>query len=201
MTTLACMERRFFEPDAAQVAAALLGHYLVVGHGDSLRGGLIVETEAYRVDDPASHGFRGETARNRSMFGEPGTAYVYFIYGNHHCVNVVCRERGLAEAVLIRALAPRFGMEAMRRCRRGLPDRQWTSGPGKLCAALGIDRSHDGLDLCDSTSAVRLARHPNVAEARREQGPIVSGPRVGISKAATWPLRFRLAGSVFCSGR
>src|SRR6185503_12814982 len=152
--------RAFYEPSAEIVAPRLLGHWLVRRTEDGLSGGLIVETEAYLADDPACHAFQRETVRNRAMFGPPGHGYVYFIYGNHWCFNAVCRPRGLAEAVLIRAIEPDFGREQMRRRRIGVKEAQWTNGPGKLCAALDIDRAVDGLDLCDSQSPLYIAGHP-----------------------------------------
>ena len=160
-----------------------------------------METEAYLQDDPASHGFAGETARNRTMYGPPGRAYVYFIYGNHFCVNAVCRGAGQAEAVLIRAVEAQFGLEMMRRNRPGHADLQLTNGPGKLCAALGIERELDGADLCDAASPLLLARDPNVRRFRELRGPAVATPRVGITKAADLALRFSLAGSPFVSKR
>jgi len=199
MTLPPPLERRFYEPDAARVAPALLGHFLLVGSGEEVCGGIIVETEAYLADDPASHGYRRETARNRSMYGPAGHAYVYFIYGNHHCFNVVCRDAGIAEAVLVRAIAPVFGVEPMRRRRGGLNDRQLTNGPGKLCAALDIDRRHDGVDLCEPEALVRVAWNAEAKSVRRRLAPRVTGPRVGITKAAGQPLRFRLSGSPHCS--
>ena len=150
----------------------MLGHWLIRRTAEGFCGGPIVETEAYLQDDPASHGFAGETARNRAMYGPPGRAYVYFIYGNHFCVNAVCRRAGLAEAVLIRAVEAQFGLDILRRNRPGRADLQLTNGPGKLCAALDIRRELDGADLCDAASPLLLARHPGGA-FRQSRGPVV----------------------------
>lgn len=197
---LAPLPRSFYEPAADVVAPALLGHLLVRRAAEGWCGGVIVETEAYLADDPACHAFRGETARNRAMFGPPGHAYVYLIYGMHFCVNAVCRPRGAGEAVLIRAIEPTLGLDAMRLRRRVAHPRELTSGPAKLCAALGIDRALDAVDMCDAGSALFIARHPQHEEARRELGPVRATPRIGITKAADWELRFLLAGSAFVSG-
>jgi DNA-3-methyladenine glycosylase len=158
-----------------------------------------VETEAYLENDPACHAFAGETARNRVMFGRPGRAYVYFIYGNHFCVNAVCRPAGRAEAVLIRAVEAELGLEILRGNRAGRSDVELTNGPGKLCAALKIDRALDGADLCDANSLLQLARNPAAGRFRKLRGPVRAALRVGITKAAEWPLRFYLAGSPYVS--
>ena len=153
-------------------------------------GGTIVEVEAYDHEDPASHGFRGRTERNRSMFGPPGLAYVYRSYGIHWCLNLVCEDEGVAAAVLLRALEPTNGLDRMR-ARRGAEDvRLLCSGPGKLCQALGVTGGHDGMPV----DRPPFALHDVV-------GPVdvVSGPRVGISAAADLPWRYGLAGSRFLS--
>lgn len=168
---------------------------------DGLCGGRIVETEAYLEGDPAAHGFRGETARNRVMFGPPGRVYVYFIYGNHFCVNAVCRAPGRAEAVLIRAVEAEVGLEFMRERRPGRPDLQLTNGPGKLCAAMDITRTLDGADLCEAASPLFIACEPEVGRFLKQRGPVRTGARIGLSKAADWPLRFFLAGSPYVSRR
>ena len=195
VSELAPLPRSFYLPSAAEVAPLLLGHRLLCRHGRAWSGGIIVETEAYLSDDPASHSFRGETARNRSMWGPPGHAYVYQIYGFHFCFNAVCGPVGLAEAVLVRALEPCLGLPDMRERRGGLDDHQLASGPGKLCAALAIDRQHDGMDLCKLGAALRIAANPERAAYVAELGPIIATPRIGISQAAEWPLRFCLARS------
>jgi DNA-3-methyladenine glycosylase len=161
-------------------------------HDDPVAGriaGRIVETEAYGgADDPASHAHRGATPRNRVMFGPPGHAYVYFTYGMHHCFNVVCGREGRAAAVLIRALAPVAGVDAMAR-RRGTRDRAGLArGPGSLARALGLDRGHDGADL--TRGALWVADRPPLREGRR----VERGPRVGIRVATERAWRYWLAG-------
>lgn len=193
------LPRAFFQPSAGTVARKLLGHWLVRRFEGGLCAGLIVETEAYLEGDEACHAFIGETARNRVMWGPPGHGYVYFIYGNHWCFNTVCRPAGRAEAVLIRAIEPVLGTEIMRARRQVKKEADLTNGPGKLCAALEIDRRFDGVDLCDADSPVFIGRNAEAARARTELGPLVTTPRIGITKAAELPLRFCLAGSRFLS--
>jgi DNA-3-methyladenine glycosylase len=195
------LPRSFHAPSAAVVARRLLGHWLIRRTAAGFCGGPIVETEAYLEDDPACHGFAGETPRNRVMFGPPGRAYVYFIYGNHFCVNAVCRGPGHAEAVLIRALEAQFGLEILRANRDARSDLELTNGPGKLCAAMQIDRQLDGADLCDAASPLFLARDPRVAQFRARRGPVAATARVGIHKGADLPLRFCLASSPYMSRR
>jgi DNA-3-methyladenine glycosylase len=178
--------RDFFARSVHEVAPELIGATLLV---DGV-GGRIVEVEAYDHEDPAAHGYRGRTERNRSMFGPPGHAYVYRSYGIHWCLNLVCEEEGSASAVLVRALEPTHGVKALR-ARRGLEDdRLLCSGPGRLCHALGVTREHDGL---------ALDRDPFELHAREVEAEIVTGLRVGITKAAERPWRYALAGSRFLS--
>jgi DNA-3-methyladenine glycosylase len=178
--------RAFFARSVHEVAPALVGCTLLVGGV----GGRIVEVEAYDADDPASHGYRGETARNRSMFGPPGHAYVYRSYGLHWCLNLVCGEEGTAEAVLLRALEPTHGLETMRKRRGSEDERLLCSGPGRLCQALGVTVEHDGRPL---------DRPPFAVLAAEEDPDVVRGPRVGITRATDAPWRFALAGSRFVS--
>jgi DNA-3-methyladenine glycosylase len=178
--------RAFYARSVHEVAPELVGATLLV---DGV-GGTIVEVEAYDHEDPASHGFTGRTARNASMFGPPGHAYVYRSYGIHWCLNLVCEDEGVASAVLVRALEPTHGLDAMR-ARRGLDEeRLLAAGPGRLCQALAITRDHDGLPL-DSP--------PFELHARAREAEVVAGPRVGISRAAELPWRYGLGGSRFLS--
>jgi len=193
--------RRFYQPSAKVVAPALLGHWLIRNTPNGPCGGPIVETEAYLVGDPACHGAPGPTARNRVMFGPPGHAYVYFIYGNYFCMNVVCQPPGVAEAVLIRAIEPTIGEETMRHLRPVEAVRDLTNGPGRLCLAMDIDRRLDGVDLCDAQSPLFIARNPALPTFRKEFGPVVTTTRIGLTKAAHLPLRFYAAGSPFVSRR
>jgi DNA-3-methyladenine glycosylase len=195
------LPRRFYEPSAKVLAPALLGHWLIRSTAKGPCGGPIVETEAYLVGDPACHGAPGLTARNRVMFGAPGHGYVYLIYGYYFCMNAVCRPPGVAEAVLIRAVEVIIGEEFMRRRRPVDGTRDLTNGPGKLCLAMDIDRGLDGVDLCDARSPLFIARNPAVERFRKERGPIVTGARIGLTKAADLPLRFYLEGSAFVSQR
>jgi DNA-3-methyladenine glycosylase len=195
------LPRSFYEPSAAAVAPLLLGHWLIRNTPHGPCGGPIVEVEAYHSDDPASHAFGGQTARNRVMYGPPGHAYVYLIYGFHFCVNAVCRPAGRAEAVLIRAIEAEVGLEAMRQNRQAATTFALTNGPGKLCAALAIDRELDGVDVCDAAAPLFIARNPHVGRFRRQRGPVAASARIGITKAASLPLRFYLGGSPFMSRR
>jgi len=180
------LTRDFFARSVHEVAPDLVGVTLLV---DGI-GGRIVEVEAYDQEDPASHGFRGRTARNAAMFGPPGHAYVYRSYGIHWCLNLVCGGEGVAEAALIRALEPTHGLDQQRR-RRGVEDvRALCSGPGKLCQALGIARGHDGLPL---------DRMPFALEPRATVPEIVTGERIGITRATELSWRYMLAGSRFLS--
>ena len=175
-----------FARSVHEVAPELVGATLLV---DGV-GGTIVEVEAYDHEDPAAHGYRGQTARNASMFGPPGHAYVYRSYGIHWCPNFVCEAEGVASAVLIRALEPTEGLDVMR-ARRGLDDpRLLCSGPGRLCQALGITGEHDGLALDHA---------PFQVHARAREPEVLTGPRIGISQAADRPWRYGLAGSRFLS--
>ncbi len=199
MTNFVPLPQSFYEPSAKAVAPRLLGQWLMRKTANGFCGGPIVETEAYLADDPASHGFGGETARNRAMYGPPGRAYVYLIYGFHFCVNAVCQRAGRAEAVLIRAIEAEYGEGLMRENRPVASPISLTNGPGKLCAALAIDRKLDGADLCDSQAELFVAANPKQNIFRKERGPIITTTRIGIRRAAHLRLRFYLGGSAFIS--
>jgi DNA-3-methyladenine glycosylase len=180
------LSRDFFARSVHEVAPDLIGVTLLV---DGV-GGEIVEVEAYDQEDPASHGYRGRTLRNEAMFGPPGHAYVYRSYGIHWCLNLVCGAEGVPEAALVRALEPTAGLEEQR-CRRGVEDvRALCSGPGKLTQALAVTREHDGL---------ALDKVPFRLEPRELVPEIVTGPRIGITRATELSWRYALAGSPYVS--
>ncbi|MGY3452525.1 DNA-3-methyladenine glycosylase [Bradyrhizobium sp. USDA 4353] len=180
------LTRSFFARDVLQLAPELIGATFLV---DGV-GGVIVEVEAYHHTDPAAHSFRGPTPRNQVMFGPPGFAYVYRSYGIHWCVNFVCEAEGSASAVLIRAVEPTLGIDEMQR-RRGLEDvRMLCSGPGKLTEAMGVTIAHNALPL--DAPPIELFARPDDVE-------VVTGVRIGITKAVEKPWRFGLKGSRFLS--
>ncbi|HEY2578032.1 MAG TPA: DNA-3-methyladenine glycosylase [Streptosporangiaceae bacterium] len=192
------LPREFFAGPAQEVAPAVLGCLLESWSPDGLVAVALTEVEAYAGQaDSASHAYRGLTARTEVMFGPPGHAYVYFTYGMHFCVNLVCLPAGTASAVLLRAGAVVAGAELARSRRgaarragtAGLPDRDLARGPARLCQALGIDRSLNGADVCDGGSVLRIR-----AGTSAPPGAVRTGPRVGVSSAATVPWRFWLAG-------
>lgn len=186
--------RRFYARPTLEVAEALLGRTLVHETDEGAVGGRIVEVEAYLgPDDPASHAAAGHTRRNASMWGEPGHAYVYFTYGMHYCLNVVTERAGFPAAVLIRALEPTLGLDLMRRSRLHLPDRLLLSGPGRVCAGLGLTRAHDGIDLV--TGPLWIGR------SRRLAGQVSRSTRVGIQKGVERPWRLFEAGNPSVSAR
>lgn len=195
------MPRAFYAPAADVVAPRLLGHWLIRRTARGWCGGPIVETEAYLWDDPACHAAPGLSPRNQVMFGPPGHAYVYFIYGAHFCVNAVCRPAGTGEAVLIRAIEPLIGPEILAENRAASGTTALTNGPAKLCEAMKIDRKLDGADLCDPDSPLVLATNPEWKRFLSEHGPVVTTTRIGITKAAHLPLRFYLENSGFVSRR
>ena len=179
----------FFVRSPEIVARDLLGKVLVHRREGERLSGRIIEVEAYLgLDDPASHAFRGLTPANSVLFGPPGIAYVYFIYGMHYCVNVSCLPAGEPGGVLIRALTPLEGIRTMAQLRGLAEDakpRQLTGGPGRLCEALGITRAtHNGMDVTKPESSLHFEDHGD------QPGNIEITPRIGISKAKDHPLRF-----------
>lgn len=181
------MNRDFFARSVHEVAPELIGAELFV---DGV-GGTIVEVEAYDHEDPAAHGYRNrKTPRNAAMFLPGGHAYVYRSYGIHWCLNLVCGDEAVASAVLIRALEPTAGVEEMRARRRVVAPRLLCSGPGRLCQALGVTREHDGLPL---------DRAPFDLRPRRGPVEVVTGTRIGLTKAVDVPWRYGLRGSRFVS--
>jgi DNA-3-methyladenine glycosylase len=181
------LERSWFDRPAEMVARDLLGARLSHTTAEGTVAGTIVEVEAYAgPEDLAAHSARGRTARNDVMFGPPGHLYVYFIYGMHHCMNVVCGPGDKPEAVLLRAVGIDEGIDLARRRRGlGIADRRLASGPGNVARAFGIDRSHNGIDLLDGPM--------RIVPRERVRADIASGPRIGIDYAAAWaarPMRF-----------
>ena len=196
------LDRAFFGRSPRRVARELLGKVLVRDCGKLRLAARIVEVEAYLGEnDPAAHAAAGNTARTAVLFGPPGYAYVYFIYGNHYCLNVSCEREGKAGSVLFRALEPLLGIEEMARARkvtlRSSRDLlQLTRGPGRLAEAFGITRTRDnGCDLTSQSSGLWIGD-----DGFPTKGIQVT-PRIGISKAADQPLRYVLAGNAFVSGR
>ena len=189
------LDRAFYQRDPCEVAVALLNKVLVNADG---RSGRIVETEAYNgARDPAAHSWRGRTARNATMFGAPGLLYVYFTYGMHWCCNPVCGEAGEGVAVLLRALAPLGGLDAMRAVRPACRnDRDLCRGPARLCQAMGIDGAQDGIDLVNGSGGFSIVDDgmppPDV--------PTVTG-RIGITRAADKPWRWYVPGDPHVSRR
>jgi DNA-3-methyladenine glycosylase len=183
--------REFFDRQAEQVAPDLLGCVLEHETADGLVAVEITEVESYAGEsDPASHAWRGRTARNGVMYGPPGHAYVYFTYGMHFCVNLVCLPEGTANAVLLRAGRVTEG-EEIARARRvaAIVARDLARGPARLCQALDIDRELDGADVCDPGSPLRIR-----AGARPAGSTVRHGPRIGVSRGAEVPWRFWLDG-------
>lgn len=190
----AALPASFYARPTSQVARSLLGHILISGVGGRRVAGRIVETEAYvGPEDPACHGYGArKTRRNASLFGPPGRAYVYFTYGMHWCLNAVTEAEGFPAAVLIRALEPLAGIATMRRRRGAVPDRQLCAGPARLCEALAVTGRNDGAPL--QRGSLRIVRAPS-----RQHLAIEVTPRIGISRAVDWPLRFLIKGSPWVS--
>jgi DNA-3-methyladenine glycosylase len=197
---LAPLPRDFYARPTLLVARDVLGKTLVHRSAEGLTAGIIVEAEAYvAAIDPAAHGYRGLTARVRSMFGLPGHAYVYRSHGIHFCLNLVTEREGEAAAVLLRALQPTEGI-ALMQARRGeqVADRDLCRGPGRLCQALGVTLAHDGADLVTpGPGCLWVAQTPRFPL----ETPIATSPRIGISRAADWPWRFYFPGNPYVSAR
>ena len=186
------LNRKFYDRSTLRVAKELLGKFLVMQKNGKLLSGKIVETEAYiGYKDPASHAYRGITPRNEVMFGDPGYAYVYFTYGMHYCLNLVTEKKGYPAAVLIRALEPAQGIEIMQERRKHKDLKDLTSGPAKLCQALGVDRKLNGVDLCSDLIYV---------ESRGEViKKISSSSRIGIREGKKKNWRFFIKNNEFVS--
>ena len=189
------LKRNFYNQSTLKVAKNLLGKYLVVKKGKDLLSGKIVETEAYiGKNDPASHAYRGITPRNKIMFGKPGYAYIYLTYGMYHCLNFITEKEGFPAAVLIRALEPKEGIEIMMRNRKTSELKNLTNGPGKLCQALGLDRSLNGGDLCSS-----IEKKLWVENRKEKPQKIVSTFRIGVDVGKDKKWRFYIKGNEFVS--
>jgi DNA-3-methyladenine glycosylase len=190
------LAREFFDRPSDEVAPALLGCVLEHETAEGLVAVELTEVEAYAGEtDPASHAYRGITGRNAVMFGPPGHAYVYFTYGMHYCVNLVCHRPGDATAVLLRAGQVIEGNALAAERRNGQRERDLARGPGRLAQALGIDLALDGADACAAGSPLGIGPAPDPVDP----AAIRIGPRVGITKAADFPLRFWLAGDPYVS--
>ena len=194
----ATLPRDFYLQDTRVAAQKLLGQVVLrrLPSGETLSG-IIVETEAYLTDDPACHAYRGQTPRNSAMFGSPGHAYVYFTYGLHMMLNLVCAPEGIAEAVLIRAIEPVAGEDTMRENRGGISEtRQLTNGPGKLAQALALTQlSHNGLDLTDPQSELQILANTHPAFE------MVTTTRIGITQGVDLPWRYYIQGNRYVSRR
>jgi len=184
--------RSLINKKTIEVAKSLLGKHIVHKTKEGTSIGKIVETEAYLSDDPASHSSRGKTKRNEKMFGPPGKAYVYIIYGMYNCFNVVTQPEGKGEAVLIRALEPISGIELMKKRRKTDKIKNLCSGPGKLTTALGITKDHNGADLIKSSLKI-------ISPKNKEKFDIILTSRIGITKGADLKLRFYIKDSEFVS--
>lgn len=201
LSRLAPLSREFFDRDPRHVSRDLLGKVLVRRNGKNLRAARIVEVEAYLGEgDPAAHSAAGRTLRNAVLFGPPGYAYVYFIYGNHYCLNVSCLPNGVAGGILFRAVEPLIGIDEMVQARgisihRSSDVRKLTSGPGRMAEAFGITRERDnGKDLTSACSDLFIA-DDGYGAAR-----VLTTARIGITKAAEHPLRFLIPENSFVSG-
>ena len=184
MSRREALSTSFYDRDPRQVAVDLLGCVLVHETPEGAASGVVVETEAYRPEDPACHAYKGPTMRNRNIFGRPGLAYVYLSYGIHKLLNAVCEDEGVGSAVLIRALRPLDGLDLMRERRGRAGD--LCNGPGRLTQALGIELARDGSDLTDGELYLALGEPP--------RGDIISTTRIGISRGTELPWRYLVEG-------
>jgi DNA-3-methyladenine glycosylase len=192
----AILNADFYAHDTVTVARALLGTFLIHESSQGITAGRIVETEAYLYKiDPASHAFRGQTPRNAAMFGPPGRAYIYFVYGMHYCFNVVTGGPGIGEAALIRALEPVAGIPLMEQRRGTNVLKNLCSGPGKLVQALGLTREHNGWPLTRGAVTIRSS----FLDEDNKAFEIETSARIGITAAAELPLRFFIKGNKFVS--
>ena len=191
-TDLQPLRRADLPRDTVALARFLIGTLLVRERGGHVLSARIVETEAYMPDDASSHAYRGLTERNRSMFGERGHAYVYFIYGSWFCLNVSAERPNVGAAVLVRAAEAIAGIETMQQLRGGVAERDLLRGPGRLCAALDVDRALDGIDLCRPG--------PLIVASGRRRAPIGESVRIGLTREAHRVLRFYERGSPHVSG-
>ncbi len=187
------LPRQFYLQPTLEVAKQLLGKVLVHETSEGVTSGKIVETEAYLGEnDPASHAYRGETARTRAMFGEPGHAYIYFTYGMHYCFNVVTAPKGAAEAVLIRALEPILGLELMQMRRHSPTSKNLTNGPARLVEAMGITKELYGHDLTQPPLTIRTSKLVELVD-------VVTSSRIGIRHAQDKSFRFSIKDNPFVS--
>ena len=192
------MNHLFFRQDTVELARKLLGCLLIHRTPDGVAGGMIVETEAYvGAIDKACHAYRNRSERTEIMYHDGGYAYVYFIYGMHHCFNVVTGPEGEGNAVLIRALEPVIGLKLMQRRRNTKSLQNLCSGPGKVCLALDITKNEYGLDLCNADSPLHLIQYRHIPDAK-----IVASPRINVAyaeEAAAWPWRFYVKENLYVS--
>ncbi len=192
------MNHSFFRKDTVELARKLLGCLLIHRTPDGVAGGMIVEAEAYvGAIDKVCHAYRNRSERTEIMYHDGGYAYVYLIYGMHHCFNVVTGPEGEGNAVLIRALEPVIGLELMQQRRNTKAVQHLCSGPGKVCQALGITKNEYGLDLCAAGSPLRLMRYRHIPDAQ-----IAATPRINVAyaeEAAAWPWRFHVKDNLYVS--
>lgn len=175
--------KSFFTQDTITIAKSLLSHYLYHKTPEGITIGKIIETEAYLKDDPASHAYNGKTKRNAPMFNSPGRAYIYFIYGNHYCFNIVTNQKGIGEAVLIRALQPLKGIELMQQRRKILKKENLCNGPAKLVQAMGITKNYNNKNILKGN--LKILKNKNKGKIK-----IKTTKRIGIKKGSSLPLRF-----------